>query len=96
MKNDLFDDNRILSQQISDMAEKFGKINNSGKKRDLGELAHAKPTLVAKAVNEGTAKANRCLEISSGSPINEGEENDLCKGMIEIIRKRGGINEDDA
>lgn len=42
---------------------------------DLGTLARARPGLVEKAINNGTADANRCLEIMSGSPLTSQEKN---------------------
>jgi len=44
-------------------------------KHDLGFLASKKPGLIQRRVNKGTANANRCLEIASGSPLTESERN---------------------
>ena len=42
-------------------------------KHELGALAEAKPGLVQKLVNKGSANAARCFEILTGSPLSESE-----------------------
>jgi len=47
----------------------------TGTKRDFGTVAAAKPALVEKAVNTGTANAARCLEIATGAALTQAEKN---------------------
>lgn len=43
-------------------------------KHDLGLLGVAKPELVERMVNGGTARVGRCFELMSGSPLNDKEK----------------------
>lgn len=51
-------------------------------KHELGALARAKPGLVEKLVNRGSERANRCLEIITGSPLTEEERSATKKSEI--------------
>ena len=62
--------------------EKFNKVNASGKKRDVGALALKKAKIMEKVINKGTANANRCFEIATGSPLTEKEKNATKKSQI--------------
>ena len=50
-------------------------LNSKFSKRDFGALAAEKPEVVEKLVNRGTANVLRCMELASGSPLNEKEKN---------------------
>ena len=52
--------NRVLSDKLA--------------KHDLGVLGSAKPGLVERAVNNGTANANRCFELLSGASLTDNEK----------------------
>lgn len=56
--------------------------SSSGKSRDLGKLAIEKPALVEKIINNASMKALRCLELSSGSKLKEGETNEECPAIV--------------
>lgn len=74
--------NEKLNQSINDLRNKFHKVNASGKKRDIGDLAVKKPALMQRAINRGTANALRCVEIAMGSPLTEKEKNATKKSQI--------------
>ena len=67
--------NDLLQQSIDNLRDKFDKVNASGKARDFGKLARAKPTLLETRINKGTKDALRCVEIASGAPLTEEEVN---------------------
>jgi uncharacterized membrane protein len=58
-----------LNASIKDLRDKFTKVNASGEKRDIGNLAEQKPKLMQRAINKGTKNALRCMEIAMGSPL---------------------------
>ena len=74
--------NSTLAKELKDTEEKFNKVNASGKKRDVGNLAIKKSKIIEKAINKGTANANRCFEIATGSPLTEKEKNATKKSQI--------------
>lgn len=59
-------------QEVAQLQNRFS-INSKGEARDFGALAAEKPEVVEKAVNRGTARALRCLELASGAPHTEQE-----------------------
>ena len=74
--------NLTLAKELKDTEEKFNKVNSSGKKRDVGALALKKAKIIEKVINKGTANANRCFEIATGSPLTEKEKNATKKSQI--------------
>ncbi len=74
--------NNELEKAIRDLEKKFHKINSSGKKRDLGDLATKKTKSVERVINNGSGNALRCLEIAMGSPLTEKEKNATKKSQI--------------
>lgn len=74
--------NNKLSASIDDLRNKFDKVNASGEKRDIGNLAQQKPRLMQRAINKGTGNALRCMEIAMGSPLTEKEKNATKKSEI--------------
>ena len=71
-----------LNASIKDLRDKFNKVNASGEKRDIGNLAEQKPKLMQRAINKGTKNALRCMEIAMGSPLTEKEKNAVKKSQI--------------
>jgi hypothetical protein len=71
-----------LNASIKDLRNKFNKVNASGEKRDIGNLAEQKPKLMQRAINKGTKNALRCMEIAMGSPLTEKEKNAIKKSQI--------------
>ena len=74
--------NSTLAKELKDTEEKFNKVNASGKKRDVGNLAIKKSKIIEKVINKGTANANRCFEIATGSPLTEKEKNATKKSQV--------------
>ena len=58
--------------RISNLNTKFTQTA-SGKKRDLGEAALARPEAIQRVINAASKKAFRCIEIASGAPVSEEE-----------------------
>ena len=81
-KNNLEDQSRVLNAELNNLNDKFNKINASGEKRDIGNLAQQKPRLIERAINTGTKNAMRCVEIAMGSPLTEKEETATKKSKI--------------
>ena len=71
-----------LNASIEDLRDKFHKVNASGEKRDIGNLAEQKPKLMQRAINRGTKNALRCMEIAMGSPLTEKEKNATKKSQV--------------
>ena len=74
--------NGKLNKDLKLLDDKFNKTNASGKKRDVGDLAIAKPKLIEKIINRATQNAIRCNEIAMGSPLTEKELNATKKSQI--------------
>ena len=68
--------------QVEILRRKFNKTNKLIGQRDIGKLAEAKPKLIEKIVNNGTADALRCMEIASGAPLTEHEKEATKKSEI--------------
>ena len=50
--NELNEKSKVLEKELSNLDDKFNKINSSGKKRDIGDLANRKPGLIEKIINK--------------------------------------------
>jgi len=74
--------NEKLNASIQDLSDKFNKVNASGEKRDIGNLAEQKPKLMQRAINRGTKNALRCMEIAMGAELTEDEKNATKKSQI--------------
>jgi len=73
--NELNDKAKVLEQELENLDNKFNKTNASGKKRDIGDLAEQRPSLVERVINNASDNALRCVEIAMGSPLTEEEIN---------------------
>ena len=62
---------------VSKLDDKFNK-NSSGKARDIGKDAEAKPEVVEKIINRATKDAIRCGELLTGAPLLPKETNSQC------------------
>jgi hypothetical protein len=71
-----------LQKDLDVLDDKFNKTNASGKKRDLGDLANARPDTIERIINRATENAQRCVEIAMGSPLTEKELNATKKSEI--------------
>jgi hypothetical protein len=54
-------------QEMRDLVDRFN-VNARGESRDFGAIAAARPGVVERLVNRGTASAMRCLQLASGAP----------------------------
>lgn len=78
MKKDIEDIKKVnedLSKQRENLQKDKDTLTSKFSKRDFGALAAEKPKVVERLVNRGTENAIRCVELASGSPLNEKEKN---------------------
>jgi len=66
-----------LKTDFADLDKRFNKKN-----RDVGLLAIEKTKSIERITNAASDKANRCIEIASGSPLTEKEINATKKSEI--------------
>ena len=66
-----------LKKDFADLDQRFNKKN-----RDVGLLAIEKTKAIERITNSASDKANRCIEIASGSPLTEKEINATKKSEI--------------
>ena len=66
-----------LKKDFADLDKRFNKKN-----RDVGLLAIQKTKAIERITNAASVKANRCIEIASGSPLTEKEINATKKSEI--------------
>ena len=62
--------------------EKFNKVNASGERRDIGNLAISKPKSIERIERKREQQRARCWEIAQGSPLTEEEINATKKSEI--------------
>ena len=72
--------NELMNKLKTDFAELDKRFNK--KNRDVGLLAIEKTKTVERITNSASDKANRCIEIASGSPLTEKEINATKKSEI--------------
>ena len=66
-----------LKTDFADLDNRFNKKN-----RDVGLLAIERTKSIERITNSASVKANRCIEIASGSPLTEKEINATKKSEI--------------
>ncbi len=66
-----------LKTDFDDLDKRFNKKN-----RDVGLLAIERTKSIERITNSASVKANRCIEIASGSPLTEKEINATKKSEI--------------
>ena len=74
-----------LAAENKTLDKKFNKINASGKKRDLGNLAIKKPKPIERIINKGSSHATRCVRVAMGEPLTEKEKSATKKSQINPI-----------
>lgn len=62
--------------------EKFNKVNASGERRDIGNLAISKPKSIERIERKREQQRARCWEIAQNSPLTEEEINATKKSEI--------------
>ena len=78
----LTENNLKLTADLNLANEKFNKVNASGERRDIGNLAMSKPRSVQLIENKREQQRARCFEIAQGSPLTEEELNATKKSQI--------------
>ena len=74
--------NEKLTADLNVANEKFNKVNASGDRRDIGNLAVSKPRSVEIIEGRREKQRARCFEIAQGSPLTEEELNATKKSQI--------------
>ena len=74
--------NTKLDKEFKNLDDKFNKINASGEKRDIGDLAVKRTKAIERVINNASDNAQRCVEIAMGSPLTEKEKNAKKKSEI--------------
>ncbi len=78
----LTENNAKLTADLNLAEEKFNKVNASGERRDIGNLAVNKPKSVQVIERKREKQRARCFEIAQGSPLTEEELNATKKSQI--------------
>lgn len=58
------------------------RTDDNGNQVSIGSLAVKKAEIMERKINQGTANAYRCMEIASGAPLTEQEQNATKKSEI--------------
>ena len=74
--------NAKLTADLNLANEKFNKVNASGERRDIGNLALSKPKSIERIERKRQQQRARCFEIAQGSPLTEEELNATKKSQI--------------
>jgi TolA-binding protein len=72
INSDLAKEANRQREEMRDLVNRFN-VNARGESRDFGALAAARPGVVERLINRGSANAMRCLAIASGAPHTEAE-----------------------
>lgn len=78
LKENIAQVNQVLTdtnQALSETRIQNRELQTRLSEHDIGALAEAKPGLVERAINNGTANAMRCFELMSGAPLTDKERN---------------------
>ncbi|MBM38660.1 MAG: hypothetical protein CMO97_06260 [Woeseia sp.] len=78
----LNENNVKLTADLNLANEKFNKVNASGERRDIGNLAVSKPRSIERIERKREQQRARCFEIAQGSPLTEEELNATKKSQI--------------
>ena len=78
----LTENNLKLTADLNLAIEKFNKVNASGERRDIGNLAISKPKSIERIERKREQQRARCFEIAQGSPLTEEELNATKKSQI--------------
>ena len=79
--------NAKLTADLNLANEKFNKVNASGDRRDIGNLAISKPKSIERIERKRESQRARCFEIAQGSPLTEEELNATKKSQINAATK---------
>ena len=78
----LSETNTKLTADLQLTEEKFNKVNASGERRDIGNLALNKPKSIERIERKREQQRARCFELAQGSPPTEEELNATKKSQI--------------
>tara|TARA_B100000809_G_C15073954_1_gene507108 strand:+ start:216 stop:704 length:489 start_codon:yes stop_codon:yes gene_type:complete len=73
--NSLEDKFKRSQEDYDRLVSRFNKLSINFGTRDIGKLAENKPGLIARVITRASARALRCFEILSGSPLTNDEIN---------------------
>ena len=82
LNKQLIENNKKLTADLEVANEKFNKVNASGERRDIGNLAVQKPKSIQIIEGRREKQRARCFEIAQGSPLTEEEINATKKSQI--------------
>lgn len=82
LNKQLTENNKKLTADLEVANEKFNKVNASGERRDIGNLAVQKPKSIQIIEGRREKQRARCFEIAQGSPLTEEEKNATKKSEI--------------
>ena len=82
INKELTEKNQKLVADLQVAEEKFNKVNASGERRDIGNLAVQKPKSIERIEQKREQQRARCFEIAQGSPLTEEEINATKKSQI--------------
>ena len=82
LNRQLNENNAKLTADLKLAEEKFNKVNASGERRDIGNLALNKPKSIERIERKREQQRARCFEIAQGSPLTEEELNATKKSQI--------------
>lgn len=82
LNDQLNKNNARLTADLNLANEKFNKVNASGERRDIGNLAISKPKSIERIERKREQQRARCFEIAQGSPLTEEELNATKKSQI--------------
>ncbi len=82
INSQLIKNNAKLNADLNLANEKFNKVNASGERRDIGNLAVSKPKSIERIERKREQQRARCFEIAQGSPLTEEELNATKKSQI--------------
>jgi hypothetical protein len=82
INKELLAKNEKLVGDLNVANEKFNKVNASGERRDIGNLAVNKPKSIQIIEGRREKQRARCFEIAQGSPLTEEELNATKKSQI--------------
>lgn len=77
--------NKDLSEQNQRQKKDVDDLNKKFQDRKLGSLASSQPEKMKQLVDRGTVNALRCIELASGSPLNDKEK--AAKTPVEANRE---------
>lgn len=74
---------RLQNKDVDVLRDKLqNRTDENGNRVSIGSLASRKTAVIERKINQGTANAYRCMEIASGAPLTEQEQNATKKSEI--------------